>query len=139
MGTLVWQWVSCFVVFFGFFFMIIYVPTSLFCHFCTWLWIFLPGFCLKDYGLELIWSTWLEIRIMLMECDTVFGSCFMMITVLIVNVGDDPFNQIEFLLSTILPYSWFVCCMNEFNWPIFWCRRLDQIEFMKSGKFKNNP
>lgn len=42
---------------------------------------------------------------MLMECDTVFGSCFMMITVLIVNVGDDPFNQIEFLLSTILPYS----------------------------------
>jgi hypothetical protein len=46
---------------------------------------------------------YLEIRIMLMECDTVFGSFFMMIIVLFVNVGDDPFYQIEFLLITILP------------------------------------
>jgi hypothetical protein len=29
--------------------------------------------------------------------------------------------------------------MNEFNWAIFWCRRLDQIGFLKSGKCKNNP
>jgi hypothetical protein len=48
---------------------------------------------------------YLEIRIVLIECDTVFGSCFMRIIVLIMNVGDNPFSKIEFLLSTILPYS----------------------------------
>lgn len=92
-GTLFWHW--SFMVYsalwlFLFDFICMYTCNSLFCHFCTWLWIFLYLVLFKDYDHELIWYLEIFYYVKWVDCVClVMGSCILMIIVLIVNVNDD--------------------------------------------------